>query len=122
VPGSQDRRCATGLLGKVQEAEGCVDYCPQENDVAIRAEENRGCTKGEMGEVEGCEEKVVLLLKAIAMPVVFTRKHDKRGSSNLRVSTATVVQTPGLEPNRFALAHALAHLDVILRKDFPKQS
>ena len=106
-------------MGQGQGTEGCVDHCPQENDVAIRAEENRACTEGAMGEIEGWEEKVV---KANGMPVVFTRKHDMRGSSNLRVSTATVVQTLGLEPSRFALAHALAHPDVILRKDFPKQT
>src|ERR1700756_5345694 len=75
----------------------CVHHCLQENDVAIGAEENRGCTEGVMGEIQGCEEEVILLLKANGMPVVFTRKHDMRGSSNLRVSTATVVQTPGLE-------------------------
>ena len=108
-------------MGQGQGTEGCVDHCPQENDVAIRAEQNRGCTEGAMGEIEG-EERVILLLNANGMPVVFTRKHDMRGSSNLRVSIATVVQTPRLEPSRFALAHALAHLDVTPRKDFPKQS
>jgi len=117
-----DRRRSTGKMGQGQGTGGCVDHCPQENEVAIRAEENRGCIEGAMGEIEGCEEKVILLLKANGMPVAFTRKHDMRGLSNLRVSTAKVVQTPGLEPSRFALAHALAHPDVILRKDFPKQT
>ena len=109
-------------MGETQGKDGRFNHCPQRNAFAIRAEGNRGCTEGAMGEMEDCEEKVILLLKANAMPVVFKRKHDMRGSSNSRVSIATVVQTPGLEPSRFALAHALAHLDVTPRKDFPKQS